>query len=96
MLPHDIILMTSATATAGTLAAALSRLGTEHHKNGDVPDHDYAMLVTSDKVPAHWQSGKESWMAEAHIAALRSSPRSNFAGIGSAQAIVVHMAGTHH
>jgi hypothetical protein len=93
--PHDVILMTPSGASAGTLALAIQRLGVEHHKHGDIPDHDYVMLVVGSTLPLHWKGKAPEAIAQQDFKALKVASVKNVAGVGDVPAIVIHMAPIH-
>jgi hypothetical protein len=92
--PHDVILLAPATTTSGVLASALYQPAIEHHRNGDVPDHDYVLKVTETSMPDRRRGGFEETLTALDIAALKASGPKHVMGVGDVPAIVVHMAPT--
>jgi hypothetical protein len=93
--PHEVILMTPAGATSGVFAAAMSAIGIEHRRNGDVPKNASMIRVTGKSMPAKWVGTFQGGLMEADFAALTHASVQRVDGVGDVPAVVVHMVPTH-
>ena len=90
-LPHDVILLRRADATAAELGAAMTTLAEVHERDGPVPFQSRVIVTHARAMPRRWHADGSEAAANQTLAALRAAPEEDIVGIGHAQAVSLTM-----